>query len=37
MTTNIPEVDETEVPEMSGVLMLLSIVLLLGLLVAVAT
>lgn len=36
MTTNIPEIDNTEVPEMSGVLMLLAIVLLLGVLVAVA-
>lgn len=36
MTTNIPEVDKTEVPELSGVLMLLSILLVLGVLVAVA-
>lgn len=36
MTTNVPEVDNTEVPEMSGVLMLLAIVLLLGVLVALA-
>lgn len=36
MTTNIPEVDNTEVPELSGLLMLLSIVFLLGLVVALA-
>lgn len=36
MTTNIPEVDKAEVPELSGVLMLVSILFLLGLLVVVA-
>jgi len=36
MTTNVPELEETEVPELSGILMLVSIMLLLGLLVVVA-
>ena len=36
MTTNIPEVDDAEVPEMSGLLMVVSILFVLALLVVVA-